>query len=582
MSLFQSKEVQIIAKNLKEPKKFYLGIFIALLVAIIESIIPYIYGHLVDMVLQPNFQILLVVKIIVFWLTISVVAVFLNRYSNRCSYEVAIDLSNNLLIDLYHHLLCLPMRFHKEKKTGKVLRQIDRGVDQVSNVIESTVFHFIPTILSFMIAVVVLMATEWHLAAILLFASIVYVLITIAYTKKIIKRQKKLHQAWEKAYGDLYDSVYNVQTVKTNTNEEFEKKRHTKNFERAGRVYKNWRYVWEQMIVWQRVVFSVSFVAIFAFGIFMLSSNHLTPGNLIMFVGYVGLLTEPLSRLADQYRSIKSASTAFRRAIQIYSVAPEKDKPDAIELPDLKGKIVFDHVTFGYRKDRLILKDISFKIEPGETAAFIGASGVGKTTIIDLVGRYILPLKGKITIDDVDIGKLKLEFLRSKMALVPQEVMLFNDTIINNIRYGNPGVTDKEIIEVCKVANASEFIEKFPQKYYQIVGEKGIKLSTGQKQRIAIARALIRNPRILILDEATSALDSVSEKLVQDALQRLIKGRTTLVVAHRLSTIQQADKIIVLANGRIAEMGTHEKLMKNENGVYRNFWELQSAIQKTK
>jgi len=214
--------------------------------------------------------------------------------------------------------------------------------------------------------------------------------------------------------------------------------------------------------------------------------------------------------------------------------------------------------------------------------ALVGESGVGKTTLVNLLGRYYLSSGGQILIDGINIKKFKLRFLRDNMAVVPQEILLFNDTVKNNIRYGRIDAADREIIEAAKAANAHEFIESFPKKYDQLVGERGIKLSAGQKQRIAIARAILRKPKVLILDEATSALDSASEKLVQEALERLIKGRTTFIIAHRLSTIMKANKIIVLEKGKIVEMGTHNELIQNPKSIYRNFWELQTAIQRVK
>lgn len=286
------------------------------------------------------------------------------------------------------------------------------------------------------------------------------------------------------------------------------------------------------------------------------------------------------SQFTGQYRTIKTAIVSFGRVVKYYDITPERDLAISVETKEIRGRVIFENVSFSYKRDYEILKDISFEVGEGETVAIVGESGVGKTTLVDLIGRYYLPTKGKILIDGIDIKKLRLRSLRGQMALVPQEVLLFNDTVKNNILYGNPRAKEQEIIAAAQAANAHEFIANFPQKYSQMVGERGIKLSTGQKQRIAIARAILRDPRILILDEATSALDSVSEKLVQEALDRLIQGRTTFVIAHRLSTIQHANKIIVLEKGKIVEMGAHIALMKNPDGIYRNFWELQSAIQR--
>lgn len=576
------KEFKLVISQIENRKKLYFGIASAILSSGIIAVIPYIYGHLVDMAIAPNSQIKIIFRLIFLWLILSFASDWLNRYSTKRAYEIATDVTNKLIVSLFHHLLGLPLKFHKERKMGKVMRRAERGIDQLFDLIDRTIFDFLPAVVTFIIALIILLFVQWQLSLILVIASVGYVLITFLYTREIVKAQKLMHAGWEKAYGDLWDSVTNVHAVKSSTAEEFEQKRNTKNFNLAGRIFKNWRWIWVKMNVWQRAIFALSFISVFSAGIMMLRSAHLTPGTLIMFVGYTSLLTSPLAQLADQYRSAKSAMTAFKRTAKYFSLIPEKDLRLAKALKEIKGKVVFNNVSFGYKKDRPALKNISFEARPGETIALVGESGVGKTTFVDLIGRYYLPQKGSVLIDDINIRNIKLKSLRSQMALVPQEVLLFNDTIKNNIRYGNLKANDQQIIEAAKAANAHEFIDSFAKKYDQLVGERGIKLSTGQKQRIAIARAILRNPKILILDEATSALDSASEQLVQEALQKLIQGRTTFVIAHRLSTIMHADKIIVLEKGKIAEMGTHEELMQNPEGIYRNFWELQTAIQKVK
>jgi ABC-type multidrug transport system fused ATPase/permease subunit len=248
-------------------------------------------------------------------------------------------------------------------------------------------------------------------------------------------------------------------------------------------------------------------------------------------------------------------------------------------LSDLKGEFVFENVSFAYqKKQNKIMDGISFKVKPGEIVAFVGESGVGKTTIIDLISCYYFPQKGKILIDGHNIKNLDLKFLRSKIAVVPQEVVLFNDTIKKNITYGSFSASEKKIKEAAEKSYASEFIESFPKKYEQIVGERGIKLSVGQKQRVAIARAILRDPRILILDEPTSALDAKSEKFIQESLEKLMKGKTTFIIAHRLSTVRKADKILVIQNGKIAEQGKHKELINIPNGIYRQFYELQIGL----
>jgi ABC-type multidrug transport system fused ATPase/permease subunit len=321
-------------------------------------------------------------------------------------------------------------------------------------------------------------------------------------------------------------------------------------------------------------------VLIFGWAIFLLSAGIISAGQLVMFIGYISLAYRPFGLLANHYRMVRTGLTAIQRAIKLLKIKPEIYQPKgAKELKDIQGEVEFSHVSFGYRDHQKVLSDISFKVKPGQVVALVGESGVGKTTLVDLISGYYQPNQGKILIDGQDISQINLKSLRDNIALVPQEVTLFNDTIKNNIKYGNSRASDKKIIEAAKAAHAHEFIQKFPKKYEQLVGERGIELSTGQKQRVAIARAILRNPKILILDEATSSLDSATEKLVQEALNHLIKGRTTFIIAHRLSTIQKADKILVLEKGRIVEEGDHQELVE-KGGVYKKLCQLQSTVVK--
>jgi len=574
-----SSDLNLIFSKLREPKAFYFGLASAVLAAVISAFIPYIQGRAVDAAIS-LMQIETALVLVALWLVLAFFVDRLNYVSGRQAYSIGIDLSNDFLTDIFHHLVMLPLSFHKKKKMGKVMRRVDRGSEDLFTLVESTIFNFLPSLISFAIALVVVLAVEWRLALILFFGVILYSLLTALYTQKIVKMQRRVYRGWEKSYGDLWDSVTNVQSVKSAVAEEYERKRNIRNFNVAGKTYKDWRLVGQKMRVWQRLVSTLSFIAVFGVGIVMLRSGFITTGKFIMFIGYMNLLIVPLSQIADQYRIIKTGLFSFKRALKYYRIAEEKDVAGAVEIEDLKGKIEFIDVEFGYKKNQPILSGISFSAQAGETVALVGESGVGKSTLTDLVGRYILPTKGRVLIDGLNVKRIKLESLRGQMAIVPQDILLFNDTIFNNIRYGNPKAGEETVIKAAQAANAHEFIEKLPRKYRQLVGERGIKLSAGQKQRIAIARAILRNPRILILDEATSALDSLSEKLVQEALKTLIQGRTTFVIAHRLSTIQHADKIIVLKKGRIAEMGVHEELMKNPEGIYRNFWELQSAMKR--
>jgi subfamily B ATP-binding cassette protein MsbA len=286
------------------------------------------------------------------------------------------------------------------------------------------------------------------------------------------------------------------------------------------------------------------------------------------------MLSANVNGLGGQYKNFQEGIVTIARAHKIFREVPEKyDDPSAVEIIDCRGQIKFKQVVFSYEKQK-VLDGISFNVEAGQMVAIVGKSGEGKSTLVDLLSRYIIPNKGAILLDGTDIRKFRLRSLRRQIAIVPQETVLFNDTIKNNIGYSKLDATDEEIMRAAEIAHCHEFIEKFPKKYAQIVGEKGVKLSVGQKQRVAIARAVLRDPKILILDEATSALDSESEKFVQEALGEIMKNRTTFVIAHRLSTIRKADLILVLESGKIVESGDHQELI-NHGGIYKKLSELQ-------
>jgi len=572
------QDLKFILSRIRHPSKFYWGIFAIFISSVLVTIVPYIYGSLVDLAIDADSSFVLIIQLILLWTSINLIANVLERYSAKNSYEVTIDLANHLTTDLYAYVLNLPISFHKRQKTGKMLQKINNGVSSVYTLIDNVLFSFAPTIISFFVALAILFWVEWRLSTILFVAMLIFVIVTIFYTKKMIKVQVSVHQAYERAYGYLFDSIVNARTVKSNTSEDIEEKNNKKRFNLAGYLDKDRCFISLKMGFWQKVINVLSFSSVLGLGIIMLRNGELSPGKLVMFVGYISLLSGPLDKLASQYRYLYTSLTSLRRAISHYKIKKEEDFLGAKDL-DIKGNIEFRNVDFYYKKTTPILKDISFEVKYGEKIALVGESGVGKTTLVDLIERFYLPRRGKILINGVNIKKIKLKNLRNQIAIVPQEVALFNNTIKQNIRYGKPDATDEEIEQVTKIANASEFIERFPKKYNQVVGERGIKLSTGQKQRVAIARALLRNPKILILDEATSALDSVSEKLVQEGLNNLMKNRTCFIIAHRLSTIKNADKILVLKNGTIAEMGKHEELIKKPNGTYREFWVLQSTLQ---
>jgi subfamily B ATP-binding cassette protein MsbA len=302
--------------------------------------------------------------------------------------------------------------------------------------------------------------------------------------------------------------------------------------------------------------------------------GSVSPGDLFAFVLFAGILIGPFGSAARVFAQIKEAQGAMQRVFEILDQQPEvQDRPDAVNLPPISGHVETHRVSFAYDPRQPVLSDVSFEAKPGEMVAIVGPTGAGKTTLVNLLHRFYDPTDGSITIDGYDLRKVRLESLYRQIALVPQESILFGGTILDNIRYGRETATEEEVIAASRTANAHDFIMAMPDGYRTIVGEKGMNLSGGQRQRLAIARAVLKNPRILILDEATSALDSESERLVQEALDRLMEGRTTFLIAHRLTTIQQADRILVLNKGRIVEEGTHTSLMERK-GLYHYLYTL--------
>jgi len=565
------KEIKLILKFLGQyRKKMYLLSALTLIGSLTNGVIPYIYGKLVDLVTTGT-NLKIIFCLLITWLLLTILSNTISRFTDIKGSDLATKASFNLIKTTTDRLLRLPISYHKEKKMGEIIQRATRGSEFLLMIVESIGFTVVPSLLTLVIALGILFWVKWQLAIILLLILVIYTLITIYQTKPIIKSHTKLNKAYEKFYGNLYDSVLNIETVKSNTGEVREIEKLTKASKKIIKQRYSFVKAWNNLSFWQKTVFSFGFVLIFAVSLFLLQLKIISVGELIMFIGYVNLSYSPLVELAQNYRWIKRGMTAIKRTVNLLKIKSEEyQKKKGKKLKKIKGEVEFKNVTFGY-KNQPVLQNLSFKVKAGEVIALVGESGVGKTTLVDLISCYYKPSKGKILIDGIDITKIDLTSLREKIAVVPQEVTLFNDTIKNNIKYGKPRATEKEIIEAAKAANAHQFIEKFPKKYNQIVGERGIKLSTGQKQRIAIARALLKNPKILILDEATSSLDSKTEKLVQEALKRLIKNRTTFIIAHRLSTVTQADKILVLKNGKIVERGNHKELIK-KGRFYRELY----------
>ena len=558
--------------------------FLGILGAILGAVVPYLGGRIIDLILDDetiNLGTYAVSSLFFFvfvFFAVRLVQEILGWQVNVKRDKLSGRLEAEYVTNNTSKIMDLPISFHKKHKIGDISNRINRGAGGMITIPERTI-DIVPELLSIIFASVLIFRINVLLSSIIVFSVLLYVLFLVKTVPRIVPLEKRMHNIWSKSYGDAYDAMTNIQAVKQATAENHEKKKLRTGFlNLALRSWNKYVDIWQTLSLTQRIIITFTQLAIYLISFNFIGHGQMTIGELVMFNGYSALFFGPFVRLGHNWQGIQNAMINLIKADNLLKEVPERYQPEKItKVDDIKGKIEFKNVSFGYpdKKKRMILEDVDFEAKPGEVIALVGESGVGKTTLIDLISFYYRPTKGKVLIDGIDNRKLDLKFLRSRIAVVPQDITLFNDTVINNIKYGFFDATDQEVEWAAKMAHADHFIKTFSKKYEQLVGERGIKLSTGQRQRIALARAFLRKPRILILDEPTSALDARSESYVQDALQKLMQDKTTFIIAHRLSTVRQADKIIVFEKGRIAEIGRHEELLQKENGIYRNLYELQ-------
>ncbi|MEK7552804.1 MAG: ATP-binding cassette domain-containing protein, partial [Patescibacteria group bacterium] len=389
------------------------------------------------------------------------------------------------------------------------------------------------------------------------------------------------HRSWNQGWDDAAAVVQQIESVKQASSEDYEtKKVETNLLEKTRDVWLKLERRWNNVSFFQRTIVFLTQLAVFIFSVRLIASQMISVGELVALNGYAMMFFGPFVALGHSWQTVQNGITAAAHAEEIFEEPEEIYLPtNAVTPESLKGAVSFNNVSFAYAPTQpLVLENLNFAIKPGQAVALVGESGVGKSTAVSLISGYYFPTTGAVLVDGIDTRKLNLTSLRRQIAVVPQEIALFNDTIGQNIRYGTFAVADEVFKRVVKEAHIDHFVEKFPEKYETVVGERGIKLSVGQKQRVAIARAMLREPAILILDEPTSALGAATEKIVTEALEALMRGRTTFIIAHRLSTVRRADLILVFEKGKIVETGTHEELITRPAGAYRRLYEYQIGL----
>ena len=479
-------------------------------------------------------------------------------------------------LTVFRHLHGLSLRFHLERQTGGMSRDIERGTRGISTLLNYMLFSIIPVILEFtLVAVVLLTKFDWRFAAITFAAVAIYIFFTVSVTEWRMEFRRQANELDSKANTRAIDSLLNYETVKYFNNEEYEAGRYDENLRKYETAAVRNEMSLGLLNVGQSLVIAIAVTVLMILAADGVVAKTLTLGDLVLINGLLIQLYIPLNFLGMVYREIKQALIDTDRMFSLLEQNREiQDRADAVTLAAGSASIRFEHVDFSYDPKRQILFDVSFDVPAGSKVAVVGPSGAGKSTLARLLYRFYDVSRGAIVINGSDIRALRQSSLRGAIGIVPQDTVLFNDTIYYNIQYGRPEATRAEVIEAARAAHIHDFIESLPDKYEARVGERGLKLSGGEKQRVAIARAILKNPSILIFDEATSALDSETEKSIQAELTRIAQGHTTLVVAHRLSTVMDADQILVLQAGRIIERGSHRELLAR-NGAYAQMWALQ-------
>ena len=558
---------------------FILGLVLLFLSSLVFMVFPYLSGLMID-VAQGNSQYKLdlstiglgLVGILVIQGVVSFARVMLFAYVSE---KGIADLRN----ELYTKLVSLPITFFESSQSGEVVSRVTSDAERLYSTFSITLAEFIRQVIILVIGIVFLAVTTPKLALIMLTTFPVIVIGAMIFGRSIRKLSKERQNAMAESNTILGESVQSIASVKAFTNEWFERQRYSQAMRGLVTValkFARGRAIFSVFII--VVLFGALFFIIWM-GAYLLSKGDITAGQLVSFVSYTAILGGAIAGLGNFYTEIVGAVGATERVREILAMPGEVTQLDApVRAGErLKGRIQLDQIHFHYpsRPDVEVLKGVSLEILPGQKAALVGHSGAGKSTIVQLLLRFYKPDTGSIYLDGTPLDSMDISTSRSQMAIVPQEVLLFGGSIRDNIRYGNPGATEEQIIEAARQAYAWEFIQGFPEGLDTIVGERGIKLSGGQRQRIAIARAILKDPAILLLDEATSSLDAESEKEVQRALNNLMEGRTSIIIAHRLATIREVDQIFVLDEGRIVEQGTHEQLSEIEDGIYNQLAKLQ-------
>ena len=576
MKILKSEDFLMVKKLKKYVKKYYILIILNILLALVSSAVSAapvtLIKRLFDRGIQGKDE-----KDILYaaggMILLSVLGAFLVYWTTILSGKISSSIYKNIVDDLYVKIQSLDMEYFSTTKVGELMTKVLNDPANVNTFILEF-FEFLKYVFTAISYLVIAIRIDWKLTLGMFIVAPILMTTVKKYSKKLKKSGKERQEATGTLNSKLQETLSGIRVIRAFATE----KQEIRNFKKISLelkkvVMKTVGYNAKSNSVSEALNYVMMAILLLFGGYRILRGRVFTTGDFLTIMSAIGSMYTPVRRSANIYNSLSTNIPSIGRIFEILDVVPEiADAPDCIKFEEFKSDITFENVDFSYKdSDEKVLKNINLVAKKGETVALVGNSGGGKSTLVNLIPRFFDVTGGKITIDGVDVKNYKIKSLRKKIGIVPQETFLFGGTILENIKYANQNASVEEVVEAAKMANAHEFIEKLEQGYETEIGERGIKLSGGQKQRISIARAILENPQILILDEATSALDNESEQLVQDALEKLMKGKTTFVIAHRLSTIINSDKIVVIQQGEIKEVGSHEELL-DKDGIYKSLY----------
>lgn len=576
MKILKSEDFLMVMKLKKYIKKYYVLIILNILLALVSSAVSATPVTLIKRLFDRGIQgrderdILYAAGGMIL---LSVLGAFLVYWTTILSGKISSSIYKNIVDDLYVKIQSLDMEYFSRTKVGELMTKVLNDPANVNTFILEF-FEFLKYVFTAISYLVIAIRIDWKLTLGMFIVAPILMTTVKKYSKKLKKSGKERQEATGTLNSKLQETLSGIRVIRAFATE----KQEIRNFKKISLelkkvVMKTVGYNAKSNSVSEALNYVMMAILLLFGGYRILRGSVFTTGAFLTIMSAIGSMYTPIRRSANIYNSLSTNIPSIGRIFEILDVVPEiADAPDCVKFEEFRSDITFENVDFHYKdNDEKILKNINLVAKKGETVALVGNSGGGKSTLVNLIPRFFDVDAGMITIDGINVKNYKIKSLRKKIGIVPQETFLFGGTVLENIKYGNQKASVEEVIEAAKKANAHEFIEKLEQGYETEIGERGVKLSGGQKQRISIARAILENPQILILDEATSALDNESEQLVQDALEKLMKGKTTFVIAHRLSTIINSDKIVVIQQGEIKEVGTHEELL-DKDGIYKSLY----------